>query len=151
MNNQMREQIDRVKNWKQFLNENYGLSKIYFAHPINTYNKPIEYEMIYEIEKAFPTKFILNPNNPSIESLYKIQGMDVFKKLVGECDSLICLPFDDGTIGAGKAKEITWALRGNKPCYYIVSTNPFMYEPLTNLEDYQVLSVDETREKLKSE
>jgi hypothetical protein len=122
---------------------------IYFAHPINTYNKPIESKLLSEIKKAFPNKRILNPNHSSIEALYKKQGMNIFKGLVEKCDSLICLPFDDGSIGAGKAKEIEWALNDNKPCYYITSTEPFIYEPLKNLNKYNVLSVDDTRKILK--
>lgn len=126
------------------------MNMIYFAHPISTYNKPIEQTAIREIKKAFPNNNVLNPNHPSIEALYKKQGMDVFKKLVERCDSLVCLPFDDGSIGAGKAKEIAWALEDSKSCYYITSIAPFKYELIRRLSDYEVLSVDDTRKKLKS-
>jgi hypothetical protein len=123
---------------------------IYFAHPINTYNTSIENRVISLIKKQFPNQQILNPNHPSIEKAYKQTGMNVFKNLVNRCDMLICLPFDDGSIGAGKAKEIMWALADKKPCYYIKSVSPFRYETIKNLSGYNVLSVEKTREKLKN-
>jgi hypothetical protein len=123
---------------------------IYFAHPINTYNTAFESRVIRLIAREFPGEKILNPNNASIEAAYKKSGMDVFKKLVEKCDKLICLPFNDKTIGAGKAKEINWALYDKKPCYMILSTDPFDYEEIKSLDKYEVLSVEETRAKLKS-
>jgi hypothetical protein len=122
---------------------------IYFAHPVNTYNTFIEAKVIEKIQEQFPDQVILNPNHPYIAHLYKKQGMKIFKKLVKMCDILICLPFEGGEIGAGKAKEISWGLKKETPCYYICNTQPFEYERIYTLNGYNVLTVKETREKLK--
>jgi hypothetical protein len=125
---------------------------IYFAHPINTYNTPLETKVLELIQKEFPNKTIFNPNHPYIEHLYKKKGIEVFRELVELCDSLICLPFKNGEIGAGMAKEINWAFEKNIPCYYIREispSHPLRYERINTLFGYIILSIEQTREKLK--
>ena len=122
---------------------------IYFAHPVNTYNTFIEAKVIEKLQEQFPDQVILNPNHPYIACLYKKQGMKIFKKLVKMCDTLICLPFEEGEIGAGKAKEISWGLKKGIPCYYINNIHPFKCERVYTLNGYNVLTVKETRKKLK--
>lgn len=118
---------------------------IYFAHPYTTYNTKIESELISIISDIDPD--ILNPNSPYHERKYKIHGMDYFISLVDYCDSLIIYPFEDGSIGAGIAKEANHAFDTGKDVYFI-NPNDFTIKPIYKLDN--VLNVEETRSRIKN-
>lgn len=127
-------------------------SKIYFAHPVNTYNTILEKWYYNKLFLPFLDEIeIINPNTLKHQEAYKINGMDYFKDLVLSCDKVYILPFDDNSIGAGIYKEIEWALEANIPC--IITKLNFDFEKVYRLntldQQVKILSVDETRYKLK--
>lgn len=121
--------------------------KIYFAHPINTYGDRIEKYAIDFIYKLYPDCVLINPNSPEHQIGYERVGMKYFRKIVRGCDRIVVLPFSDGSIGAGMGKEILWALKfGIK----VIQLKPFEdIEEIFNLKFHRVLTVEETRIKLK--
>jgi hypothetical protein len=133
------------------------MNKIYFAHPINTYNTELEKHCINLIEKKFPDCIIINPNSEDRIKLfveYKQNNpdtyMDFFTTIVKECTHLVLLPFRDGMIGAGIWLE-AHALQDINNIFEI---NPFK----TNIRfielaeiDFMKLSIEETRRRIQRE
>ncbi len=123
--------------------------KIYFAHPIHTYNTILE-EYFLEYFSQFQDIEIVNPNHPDHQKGYLDEGMEYFKKLVQGCDKLYAFGFGDNTIGAGIAKEMDWMYEKGGNVIFL----PFFskYEEQVVLKcnkQFKVLSIEETRKKLK--
>lgn len=122
-------------------------TRIYFAHPINTYNTIIEDYFLEFFSN--PDIEIINPNNSIHQEGYKKFGMNYFKELVQSCDKLYALGFPDNSIGAGVAKEMNWMREKGGTVIFL----PFFekYEEMVVVceNQFKVLSVEETRERLK--
>lgn len=123
--------------------------KIYFVHPINTYGDQIEKYAIDAIFRLYPDCILVNPNSDQHQIGYLQSGMMYSRAIILSCDRLVVLPFSDGSIGAGMAKEINWALKNGKK---VIQLKPFGdIEEIFNLAFYRVLTVDETRDKLSGQ
>ena len=121
--------------------------KIYFCHPINTYNTIVEKYVIDFLERLIPDCEIINPNRSDFQERYKIEGMNVFLNIIDDCDRIYVLPFYDNTIGAGQFKEIEYALATGKR---VIIMNLFCrLEEIWSTNHLSVMSVEETRKKLK--
>jgi hypothetical protein len=126
----------------------YIFPKVYFAHPVSTYNTILEKMVIAHLERQ-GAHLLINPNTPEHQEGYKNEGMEYFKKIIEACDYVYVLPFpDDFSIGAGIAKEINWALEKGIKVVYLKPR--FEHEEIFFLRGYNVLTVEETRDKLKS-
>ena len=123
---------------------------IYFAHPINTYDTILE-KMAIEHIKTIGECNILNPNAEEHQRGYELEGMVYFKRLVQSCDRCYVLPFSDGSIGAGIHKEIEWAMEAGIKCVYMkpVFEHEELFPETYNETNYKILSVEETKQKLK--
>lgn len=123
-------------------------TKVYFAHPINTYNTILEKYFLEYLSK-YPSYEVINPNSPHHEMGYKKEGMDYFKKLVLTCDKLYAFGFSDNSIGAGISKEMDWMREKGGTVLFV----PFftqleeMFVPSKN--QFKVLNVEETRRRLE--
>lgn len=75
--------------------------------------------------------------------------MDYFKDLVQSCDKLYAIGFSDNSIGAGIAKEMNWMKEKGGPVIFLPFFTKYeqMVVPCEN--QFKVLTVEETREKLK--
>ncbi len=124
--------------------------KVYFAHPINTYDTILEKFALENFSVNHPNWEIVNPNAPEHQEGYKNGGMEYFKQVVLNCDKLVAIGFGDNSIGAGIAKEMNWMREKNGDVYFISLFTELdeMVVPCEN--QFKVLSVDETRAKLKS-
>src|SRR3989344_3214325 len=125
------------------------MDKIYFAHPVNTYNRPIELKALELIAKTFPSLEIVNPNAPLHEAAYKKEGMAYFAKMVRETSAMVILPFDDGSIGAGIAKEALESLVQGSPVFYFEPPS-LSVRKLEGLSGFVILTIEQTRVRLKS-
>lgn len=132
-------------------------TQLYFAHPKNTYNTTAEKKTIQFLQSnpLFHTYEILNPNSPehqeACKKLKESGGdyMEYFTDLVSKkCSALVMLPFGNGMLGAGIAKEAQKALDENKPVFYI-NPKTFMLHTVTTLDTFTILSVEQTRERLQ--
>jgi hypothetical protein len=131
------------------------MGKIYFAHPVNTYNTPFEQAMVKLLKAFFPEDEIENPNQPHHQEgyrkyaeLYKhepiakgTRGMRYFHEVVlPSCDKCAILPFLDGRLGLGAADEPRWYLERGMPAWFIEPTREatredlerFINDPLTS-------------------
>lgn len=122
-------------------------TKIYFAHPINTYGTILEDYFLEHFSRDHLE--IVNPNHPIHQEGYKKFGMDYFKDLVQSCDKLYAIGFSDNSIGAGIAKEMNWMKEKGGPVIFLPFFTKYeeMVVPCEN--QFKVLTVEETREKLK--
>jgi hypothetical protein len=109
--------------------------KIYYAHPITTYDSIIEQKDLLLL-KALGFE-VVNPNSKESDINYRALGMSYFESVVASCDALAFRALPDGSIPAGIAKEIDAANHYSKP----------IFELPTRVRR-RVLSVDATREYL---
>lgn len=101
--------------------------KLYFAHPVNVYDEPIEQQMISLVQAWFPDYEIENPNQPCHQKGYTEwkekygNGMRYFYEIVlPSCKAgCVAMPFLDGLLGAGVAGEVIWYLARNMRTYLI--------------------------------
>lgn len=111
--------------------------KAYYARPISVDNSPQavrDKELIIALGyEPYP----LNEDKKEALKSYKMIGMDAFRPYVEKCGLLIFRAFSDGSIGAGVAQEIEWAVELGIP---IVEFPRQMKR--------RALSVEETREML---
>lgn len=125
------------------------MKKLYFAHPVNTYNKPIEQKALEILASEFPDCEVVNPNAPEHEESYKKEGMEYFARMVRSTQAMAILPFDDGSIGAGIAKEALESLVQGSPVFYLSPPN-LEVRKLEGLSGLVVLTIEQTRARLKS-
>ncbi|MBR9702661.1 hypothetical protein GOV10_01370 [Candidatus Woesearchaeota archaeon] len=99
---------------------------IYFGHPINFYNTPIEGRLVDAIHDHFIMCLVENPNLPEHDAGYKCyraggrRGMDYFfAEVLPYMDAGIFLPFEDGLFGKGVYGEAQWLVDNDKPIYQI--------------------------------
>jgi hypothetical protein len=121
--------------------------RVYFAHPMNTYNTPLEQLCLSVLQKRQPDWEILNPNTPEFQQECKKEGMPFFKKLVDTCDVLVALPFADGALGAGVIKEAAWMKEKGGRCWVLYGKELLPMEKAHS----RLLTVEETRKRLKEE
>src|SRR5437899_2122953 len=131
--------------------------KLYFAHPVNVYGRPLEDELIVAIETLLGCE-VENPNQPHHAEGYQRAGMSYFyDEVLPDCDGCVVLPFSDGKLGRGVAGEAKWFLERGLPVH-IIGSIPFICardlteleaEHLLRLDPLLVLSVDETRQRIR--
>jgi len=122
--------------------------KIYFAHPINTYNTILEKFWLEAFSGSGGE--IINPNSKEHQKGYKLEGMDYFKKLVQSCDKLYAFGFGDNSIGAGIAKEMDWMFEKGGQVIFLPFFTQYEEQMVHSINQFKILTVEETREKLKS-
>lgn len=87
---------------------------VYYAHSIALYGTEQEKRDLATLRNlGFE---VVNPNAPEHDAGYKRDGMDHFEKIVKwGSDTLAFRANPDGSINAGVALEIKWALEANHP------------------------------------
>lgn len=127
---------------------------LYFAHPIDVYGTPLQARLIEKIEKDFPEYSVENPNQLHHDSNYGFwrehteSGMTYFTEFLkyGKIAGEIFLPFEDGMIGAGVAKEIKRVQGLGKKIFEIDRTGEII--PVKNLDESRILSVPDTKARV---
>lgn len=106
--------------------------RLYFAHPVNTYNKPLESAVIQLVRDLFPGDVVENPNQPHHQVGYAKfaerakmsathKGMNYFyDEVLPSCGGCVALPFLDGKMGLGVAGEVHWFVKRNLPVWVIM-------------------------------
>lgn len=139
---------------------------VYFAHPICHYDRDIEWECINIILEMLtpigedPTDgfiHIMNPNQRWLSNLYQrrlAEGeedpFDIFRQIALSCDMIVGVTFADGTIGAGVGEEMKTCIEKGIPAYLIMLHDKRkLFIPVSNMDNYVILSRDETRKKIK--
>ncbi len=113
------------------------MGRIYFAHPVNAYNVPVEQAALALIAHTFPNDVVENPNKPVHSDGYAAEaqrtaknrdthkGMDYFYNEVilggGDpekaCTSVVAMSFLDGRIGLGVAGEVKCCIEHDLICW----------------------------------
>lgn len=136
--------------------------KVYFAHPINTYNTEAESTIVMALE-ATGYK-VVNPNSQQCRSRVSdfraeyndkaISSPAVMGYFVGVCDGCdggIFWAFEDGKIGAGVAKEIKSFFDRDAPVLEVMLAKDGETVQIEQVKEYpadRVLSVEETRARV---
>lgn len=107
----------------------------YYARPMSIYNTAQETRDCAEIEKLGYVPIQINKKE--IQERVAIDGMEVFLPLVRQADVLFFRSFYGGSIGAGVAKEIAWAVESGIPVFEFPQSI-----------GRRTLSVDQTRQAL---
>jgi len=137
------------------------VTRVYFAHPVTTYDTALEFECDGFIRRYVGEVDIVNPNSTQHEAGYKklrvlkSDPMEYFVRLANTCDVCVFLPFSDKRVGAGVWKEIktffdrfgevearVWEYDTNQQSLIARSLEYFMENPR------RVLSVQETRQRI---
>ena len=106
--------------------------RMYFGHPINTYDTPLEARLVAALEAAFPDYEIENPNKPEHQAGYaewekthvdadgKPTGMGYFFEVVlPTCDAGAHLAWPDKMFGKGVFGEADWQQERGQPTWEI--------------------------------
>ena len=131
------------------------MKNMYFAHPVNVYNTPLEVELMEAIQSFFPDWHIENPNQPKHQEGYQKwlketgNGMNYYlKEFLVNMDAVTGLSFKDGRIGAGVfgEEESIFKRTGNLWTLTYDKT-------LTKIDDFSLLqplalTVEETRQRI---
>lgn len=117
--------------------------KCYLAHPVTDYGGS---ERQLSAVAAIEAKgwVVETPDLPIHQDAYRQHGMQHFLDVVEECDALAFLPFADGYIGAGMAKEIEHAMRRGLKVFEVSEGN---LAPVDMMPEC-LLTVEQTRAKI---
>lgn len=130
--------------------------KIYFGHPINTYDTELEGQLLQRISEIFPAWFIENPNEE-----YHQEGYEFWKRLYGNgmgyyyqevlphCSIGVFLLFRDGKWGAGVFGEAKFLY--NRGCQIFKINAEGKVTKIHFLDATQVLTIEETRKRIRTE
>lgn len=105
---------------------------LYFAHPVNSYDTPLETAVEKLITELLPGYSIESPNQPHHQEAYEkwqtetAENRDVhsamqyfFKVVQPTCVGSVALPFLDGKMGLGVAGEVVRDADDGKPTWFI--------------------------------
>ena len=130
------------------------LKRLYFGHPINTYNTDLESELLRRISRVFPDWEIENPNQKCHQEGYAHwnkttgNGMNYFtERVLPSCHGGIFLPFRDGSWGTGVFKEAKFYTDKRQPIWVIVHDGNIMPFDLSAI---QPLTIEETRIRIRT-
>jgi hypothetical protein len=133
--------------------------KLYFGHPVNTYDTELEERILAALTRIFPERTIENPNQPHHQegySRYKHErrsGMLYFyEEVLPHCDGGVFLPFGDGMWGAGVFGEADFLMNHDKEVWVItpgsLSQGAIAVLKVRTLDDVSALTPEETRSRV---
>ncbi len=129
--------------------------RLYFGHPVNTYNTELERQLLHVILIFFPAWSTENPNQEEHNRMYELwkketgNGMDYFYEyILPRCEGGVFLPFRDGAFGTGVFEEahILFGLR--KPIWQITAER--VITKINHPSLIPVLSIEETRSRIRT-
>ena len=128
--------------------------RLYFGHPINTYDTDLEFQLLQRISGSFPDWEIENPNQKCHQEGYARwkettgNGMDYFtKQVLPSCQGGVFLPFRDGAWGAGVHKEAKFCVDQGHPVWIIAPDGAIVSLDISTV---QPLTVEETRSRIRT-
>ncbi|MDA2935967.1 hypothetical protein MYX06_02010 [Patescibacteria group bacterium AH-259-L05] len=128
--------------------------KLYFGHPINTYNTDLEKKLLQIISKKFHGWVIENPSQKchqqGCQRYRETTGrpMDYFtKEVIPKCSGGVFLAFRDGAWGAGIFKEAKTLTKFDCPIWEI-NIDGMLSQPI--LDKVNVLTIEQTRARIRN-
>lgn len=116
--------------------------RLYFAHPVNTYDTDLERAILVLIAHCFPGVEVDNPNTPEYQARYNKmkastggthgdhKAMDVFYETIKDDDGCVAMPFLDCRMGLGVAGEVQKTLKYGKTAWLIKPSHELTPEEL---------------------
>lgn len=134
--------------------------RIYFAHPINSYDTPLEITLLGAIYKHFSGMIsVVNPSDRihqqkisalkeeyAERSIASKKIMEYFFEVTSMCQGGVGLAFPDGTLGAGVYSELKRLAEHKHPIWLI--TEDGVMSPVTDIAHAPHLSIDDTRARV---
>ena len=128
------------------------MKKIYFGHPVNTYNTNKEKEWIFAIKQHFPEDTVENPNQPLHQENYRYwkkhfgDGMDYyFRVVLPFIEESVSASFEDGMLDAGVYGKAEFLKKRGKLLYEI---NWDCLISKLILDPKRKLSIEDTRKRV---
>lgn len=129
------------------------MKKLYFAHPVNVYNTPLEQRLLRELSIIFPAWEVENPNQPHHQEGYKKWKKDkgngmlyYFEDVLPKMDGGIGLVFPDEKFGKGVAGELEFLIKAGKLCWEMNQYGAFL--SILSIPQERILSVEETKQRI---
>lgn len=129
--------------------------RLYYMHPVNTYGTALEHDQLAFIHLKFGIAWeAVNPNTPEHQAAYEDlkqktgNGMPYFIGLADGCQGGIFLPFRDGRIPAGIAKEVRSLLARGCKVWELRHDGRLFHTRV--LDERRVLSVVETQSRIRN-
>ena len=141
-------------------------TKLYFAHPINVYDTPLETALEILIQEVLPEYEIESPGKPNHEQEYekwkartetsrdKHNAMAYFYEVVmPQCVGCISLPFLDRRLGLGVNGETKKTIERGQPAWFLAPTRTatqkdleeFIADPMSGLFIVRPFTEDEVQ------
>lgn len=132
-------------------------SKLYFGHPLNSYNTEVEAQLLKRVIEVFPGWNVENPNQKHhSEGVERWRGKTgnpmhyFYEELLPQCCSGgIFLPLRDGSWTAGVYGEAKWLLKHGYPIWQIDAHGFITQITAEEFAKIKPLSVEETRARYK--
>lgn len=132
------------------------LTRVYFAHPVTTYDTALELECESFVRRYVGEVEIVNPNSVEYQREYsRTKDFKFWTDLARTCDICVFLPFEDKLVGSGVHAEIqTFYERfGKEARVYEFDTTEqlliFRQSPYFD-NPRRVLSIQATRDRIAS-
>lgn len=122
-------------------------SRIYFAHPMTSYGSVSELRSLKLMRTLFD--HVVNPSERQYSQLCG-NNMKEWEKLASQCDGIIFMAFEDGSIGSGVAMEVSKVFSQGKPCFQISPQNGAIHPISSWPGKANILSIDQTRSRVRS-
>jgi hypothetical protein len=141
-------------------------AKLYFAHPVNVYDTPLESAVETLIHEVFPGYEVESPNKPHHQKGYtewkantalnrdKHNAMAYFYEVVmPQCVGCVSLPFLDRRMGLGVNGETRKTIERGNPAWFVAPTctatqkdlDEFIANPKSGLFIIRLFTEDEVQ------
>lgn len=134
---------------KEILLEFIGKKIIYFAHPREIYDTPVEKDWMNKLRKQFPEYVIDNPNQPNHLKHVSKEGEIYYLNLIKHYDAVIALPLAKNIISNGTSIEIKYGFKIGIPVFIInLETKKFERIYPNDFKRFKIMSNNDTEARL---
>jgi len=134
--------------------------RLYFGHPINVYDTPLQAELLRAIAATFKGWEIFNPGLPEhgvayeeykktrVDDQGKPTGMGYFfEEILPTCHGGVFLPFRDDLFGKGVFGEALWLFERKFPIWQI--SHHGVIFPIQQLDAGRCLTREQTQARIR--
>lgn len=127
---------------------------LYYMRPMNLYGTELDFVLLRHINHLYGFDWeVVDPNTKTHQEAYENMkretgdGMPYFAALARNCHAGVFVPFPDGMIPAGVAREVTALLQ--RGCYVEELRYDGRKFRTRSLDTRRVLTVEETRSRIR--
>ena len=112
----------------------------------NSFNPDLHQQIFNNLDTS-----IVTSSDIEAKTTFKDNPIGYLESVINGIDKLFCLPFSEGEISYYSQQEIMLAMSKNIECYYVSSVSPFNYELITDIQNYTVLDLEQTKIRISQE